>query len=136
MMSYLPISRRMTKVLTFIYEPRASLGHFFEALDKDAAIVAVCGLRKKTFEKTDKLRPPRESEKPLLDEWILADFALFHHLLRQHPGPQDWLTDIDLNLDCEPRPVTAWTSEPNGPKYCASGGLRSVLYSHSHQKVV
>jgi hypothetical protein len=72
-------------------------------LDKDAAIVAVCGPRKKTFEKTDKLHPPRETEKPLLDEWILADFALFHHLLRQHPGPQDWLTDIDLNLYCETR---------------------------------
>jgi hypothetical protein len=67
-------------------------------LDKNAAIIAVCGIRKTTV-KQQKLNPGEKFK----DEWLLADFALFHHLLKQHPGPQEWLTDIDLNQHCETR---------------------------------
>lgn len=36
-----------------------------------------------------------------LTEWLLAGFALFHHLLQHHPGPQVWLTDININAYCQ-----------------------------------
>lgn len=101
-------------------DERRLISHFFKSLDPLSHIVAVCGARsvreRSTRKRSTGKRSARGSQKdggeeesscdeapfkPLVDEWQLADFALFHHVLSKHPGKSDWLTSVDLEKYCE-----------------------------------